>query len=193
MNETALIISLKQGSQKAFDSIYQMYSKRLYAYCFQYTKSREETEEIVQDVFLKLWLNKSTIRQEDTLKYFLFTIAKHQLINGYKSRVNSFVFEEYVDYCNQESLSVNDTAQGVEYDEFCQYLNKAMNRLSDTQRKVFDSCKMQQLSNKEAAEKLSLQEQTVKNQLSLALKILREELSKFSALILWLIVKLIEK
>jgi RNA polymerase sigma-70 factor (ECF subfamily) len=189
MNEKELIILLKQGSQKAFDSLYQMYAKRLYAYCYQYTKSREETEEIVQDVFMKLWINKSTIRQEDTINSLLFTIARNQLINGYKSRLNSFVFEEYVDYCNQEELSVNDTAHRVEYDDFCRLLDKAMTYLSDTQQKVFDYCKLRQLSNRETAKRLSLQEQTVKNQLSIALKILREKLPKIIIFILLLIVK----
>ncbi|GHT71068.1 DNA-directed RNA polymerase sigma-70 factor [Bacteroidia bacterium] len=189
MNEKELITLLKQGSQRAFDSLYQMYSKRLYAYCYQYTKSREKTEEIVQDVFMKLWTNKSSIHQEDTIKHLLFTIAKNQLINAYKSNVNSFVFENYVDYCNKEELSVNDTGHIVEYEDFCKALQKVMTHLSDTQQKVFDYCKLRQLSNKETARRLSLQEQTVKNQLSIALKILREELSKIITLIFLLIIK----
>jgi RNA polymerase sigma-70 factor (ECF subfamily) len=189
LNEKEWIKLLKQGSQKAFDSLYQMYSKRLYAYCYQYTKSREETEEIVQDVFLKLWLNRSSIRQEDTINYLLFTIAKNQLINGYKSRLNSFAFEEYVDYCDREDLSVNNTAYQVEYDDFCRLLDKAMKHLNNTQQKVFDYCKLRQLSSKETAKRLSLQEQTVKNQLSIAIKILREELAKIITLILLFIVK----
>jgi RNA polymerase sigma-70 factor (ECF subfamily) len=184
MNEKELIILLKKGSQKAFDILYQLYSKRIYAYCYQYTKSREETEEIVQDVFMKLWLNKSTIRQEDTIKYLLFTIAKNQLVNSYKSHLNSFIFEEYVTYCNREELSVNDTSHWVEYDDFRKLLREAMAHLSETQQKVFDYCKLQQLSNKETAERLSIKEQTVKNQLSLAIKILREELSNVILLIL---------
>jgi RNA polymerase sigma-70 factor (ECF subfamily) len=189
MNEKELITLLKQGSQRAFDSLYQMYSKRLYAYCYQYTKSREETEEIVQDVFLKLWLNKSSVRQEDTIKNLLFTIARNQLINAYKSNLNSYVFEDYVDYCNTQELSVNDTGHKVEYDDFRKALRKAMTHLSETQQKVFEYCKLRQLSNKETARRLSLQEQTVKNQLSIALKILREELSKIITLIFLLIVK----
>lgn len=189
MDEKELIILLKNGSQKAFDRLYQMYSKQLYAYCYQYTKSREETEEIIQDVFLKLWYYKSNIQQEDTIKHLLFTIAKNQLINAYKSRLNSFVFEEYVNYCNKEEFSVNDTSQLVEYDDFQKLLRKALPHLSETQRKVFDYCKLQQLSNKDAAERLSIKEQTVKNQLSLALKILRKELSNIITLMFLLIVK----
>ena len=52
-NEPQLILSLKNGSYKAFERIYQMYAKRLFAYSLQFTKSQEESEEIVQDVFMK--------------------------------------------------------------------------------------------------------------------------------------------
>ena len=52
MNEEELVYQLKQESQDAFNRIYNMYSARLYAYCMQYVKSREDTEEIVQDVFM---------------------------------------------------------------------------------------------------------------------------------------------
>jgi RNA polymerase sigma-70 factor (ECF subfamily) len=69
--ETVLILQLKEGSSKAFDNIYRMYAKRLYAYCLQFTKSPEDSEEIVQNVFVKLWTNRKRIRQEDTLPSLL--------------------------------------------------------------------------------------------------------------------------
>ena len=83
--EQNLIYLLKGGSIDAFDKIYQMYSKRLYSYSIQYTKSSEDAEEIVQDVFVQLWQNREKIRQSDTLQALLFIIAKHHLINAYRS------------------------------------------------------------------------------------------------------------
>lgn len=190
MNERELISQLKKGSHKAFDEIYRMYSARLYAYCMQYTKSRENSEEIVQDVFTKLWINRNSIIQEETLRSFIFKVAKNQLINSYKSRINSFVFEEYINYCNEEKFSVSDAHHIAEYDDFCRSLDKAMKKLSDTQKKVIECTKFEQLSNQETAEKLQLKEQTVKNQLSTGLKILREELQKH---LIWIIILLFVK
>lgn len=190
MNEKELIRQLKKGSQKAFNEIYNLYSAGLYAYCVQYTKSREDAEEIVHDVFLKIWLNRNMIIQEDTLRSFIFKIAKNQLINAYRSRLNSFVFEEYVNYYNDEKLSVNDTHHTIEFDDFVRILEKVMGTLINTQKEVIKYCKIDQLSNKETAEKLSLKEQTVKNQLSAGLKILREGLQKY---LIWIIILLIVK
>jgi len=186
MKEKKLIYQLKKGSQKAFNEIYHMYSARLYAYCMQYTKSREDSEEIVQDVFIKLWLKKESIIQEDTVRSFIFKIAKNQLINRYKSRLNSFSFEEYTAYCNIEKFSTSDTSQIIEYDDFCRLLENAMKILSQTQKKVIEYRKFKHLTNQETADKLQLKEQTVKNQLSEGLKILRRELQKHLAWIIFL-------
>lgn len=175
-NETALIRSLKNGSHAAFDKIYQMYAKRLYAYSLQFNKSPEESEEIVQEVFIRLWANREKIRQEDTLRSLLFIMVKHHLINAYRARLNQPTYEEYVDYKN--ILSVDDAHCQLEYQEFEKKFKKAIQTLSITQQNVIILSKIQQISNKEIAEKLSLSEQTVKNQLSAGLKLLRQILGK---------------
>jgi RNA polymerase sigma-70 factor (family 1) len=182
--EQRLIRELKEGSQKAFDNIYKMYAKRLYAFCMQYTKISEDAEEIVEDVFVKLWMNKENIRQEDTLRSLLFIMSKHTLINVYRNRVNTPTYENYLE--TEVELSVSDTLHHIEYEEFLKQLNHALQKLPTTQQKIIKLSKLQQLSNKEIAERLSLSEQTIKNQLSLGLKSLKEELNKVSIL-LWLL------
>ena len=192
MNEEELVYQLKQESQDAFNRIYNMYSARLYAYCMQYVKSREDTEEIVQDVFIKLWINRHSIIHGEHLSAFIFKIAKNQIINRYKSRINSYVFEEYVNYYNEEQCSVSDTSAIVEYDDFCKSLKKAMKNLSSTQREVIECVKLNQMSVKETAVKLRLKEQTVKNALSAGLKVLKEILKKSLVLILSFVLKLLK-
>lgn len=183
-NESLLIQSLKNGSYKAFDRIYQMYAKRLFAYSLQFTKSQEESEEIVQDVFVRLWTNRSKIRQEETLRSLLFIMTKHYLINAFHTKVNQPEYEEYVHYRNE--FSVDDTSRHLEYEEFLVKFHAILKALPETQQKVITLSKMKQLTNKEIAEKLSLSEQTVKNQLSLGLKILKERLGS-----LWIYVVLL--
>ena len=173
-NEMLLIQALKAGSYKAFDRIYQMYAKRLFAYSLQFTKSAEDSEEIIQDVFVKLWTNREKIKQEDTLRSLLFIMTKHYLINAFHSKINDPVYEDFVDYKNE--LSVNDAGQHLEYEEFVGRFTKAVETLPATQQKIITLSKIQQLSNKEIAEELSLSEQTVKNQMSIALKALKKML-----------------
>ncbi len=171
-SEPELIRELKKGSMRAFDAIYSMYFKRLYAYCFQFTKSGEDAEEIVQDVFLRLWNVRESIRQEETLRSLLFIMSKHYLINAYHDNINSPIFEDYVDY--QEKLSVNGSAQNhLEYEDFLGQVKQALKQLPKTQQAVIELSRLKDMSTSEIAEQLSLSEQTVKNQMTLGLKTLR--------------------
>lgn len=175
-NEHLLIADLKKGSKEAFDEIYRLYAGRLLAYCTQYTKCREDAEEIVQDVFVALWNSRQTIRQEETLRSLLFTISKHRVINAYRSTLNSPVYEDYVDYQNE--LPAGEDYRRLEYEQYVRIVKDAIRRLPSTQQRVITLSRFSQLSNKEIAEHLSLSEQTVKNQLSIGLKTLRELLAK---------------
>ena len=179
MHEHLLIAGLKKGSKEAFDEIYRLYAGRLLAYCVQYTKCREDAEEIVQDVFVALWNSRRDIRQEETLRSLLFTISKHRVINAYRSTLNSPVYEDYVDY--QNDLSVSEDCHPMEYEQYVRIVKDAIRRLPSTQQRVITLSRFSQLSNKEIAERLSLSEQTVKNQLSIGLKALREMLAKVLA------------
>ncbi|MDR0507586.1 MAG: RNA polymerase sigma-70 factor [Dysgonamonadaceae bacterium] len=174
-NESDYIRQLKNGQSKAFDAIYQMYAKRLYAYSFQFTKSKDEAEDIVQEVFVKLWINREKIKQEDTLRSLLFIMAKHHIINAFHSRINQPAYMEYLQY--RETLSENDN-DPMNYREFLDDLKKAMKTLPTTQQKVIVLSKIQELPNKKIAEKLELSEQTVKNALSAGLKNLKKILAK---------------
>jgi RNA polymerase sigma-70 factor len=185
-NEPQLILSLKNGSYKAFERIYEMYAKRLFAYSIQFTKSQEESEEIVQDVFMRLWTNRAKIRQEDTLRSLLFIMTKHYLINAFRTKINQPEYEEYIQYINERS--VDDASCQLEYQEFVAKFRAILKTLPETQQKVITLSKIEQFSNKEIADKLSLSEQTVKNQLSLGLKTLKEKLGSLGVYLMLLFI-----
>ncbi|WP_449038734.1 RNA polymerase sigma factor [Parabacteroides goldsteinii] len=185
-NEPQLILSLKNGSYKAFERIYQMYAKRLFAYSLQFTKSQEESEEIVQDVFMRLWTNRAKIRQEDTLRSLLFIMTKHYLINAFRTKINQPEYEEYIQYVNEHS--VDDASYQLEYQEFVTKFRVILKTLPETQQRVITLSKIEQFSNKEIADKLSLSEQTVKNQLSLGLKTLKEKLGSLGIYLMLLFI-----
>lgn len=170
--EPGYIRDLKNNSIRAFDRIYQMYAKRLYAFCLQYTRAKEDAEEIVEDTFVWLWNNRQRIRQEETLKSLLFIKTKHSLINAYRATVNSPIYEDYVAY--QDQLSDGNEEQPLEYDDFLRQVKRMLDTLPATQKQVIELTKMEQLTSQEIAKRLGLSEQTVKNQLSLGLKRMRE-------------------
>ncbi len=178
MKETRLIKDLQKGSKAAFNALYEMYCGRLYAFCYQYTKSREDAEEIVQDVFVKLWIHRSEIDADTygTCAYFLFRLMKNQLINRYNALLNSPMFEEYTNVVSL--MEEADTEKAVEYREFKETLLSIIQRLPQNQRSVAQCRLLEELNTEETAQRLSLSEQTVRNQLSMALKTIRERLCK---------------
>ncbi len=183
-SEKELIKQLKNGSIRAFDDIYDMYGRRLYAFSLQYTKVKEDADEIVQDVFVQLWNSRATIKQEETLRSLLFIMVKHHLINAFRARVNSPVYEDYVEY--QDRLLGDDPHHLIEYEEFLDQIEKALSKLPVTQQNVIKLSKFKQMSTSEIALELSLSEQTVRNQLSIGLKTLHEVL-KDVVLLLWML------
>lgn len=171
------ISDLNRGSYRAFDALYSMYSHRLYGFVFKLTKSQSDANDIVQDVFVKLWLNRENILLDTSFQAYLFTIAKNMVINKIRANVNSPIFVDYVAYLNDRQLAENNVDEVLNYDDFKLRLNLAKNSLSQTQRNVFELSKELGYNNAEIAKHLELSEQTVKNQLSNALKILRERMA----------------
>lgn len=171
--ESILIHALISGSYDAFDAIYNMYAKRLYAYSYQFTKSSEDAEDIVQEVFVNLWKNRATIRRTDTLQSLLFVMAKYKLINAYRSKINSIEIQQVQELMTE--LSVEDTSNQIEYSDLLGQFIKLLSKLPVTQQRVIELSRFKRWSNKEIAEALSLSEQTVKNQLSIGLKTLRKK------------------
>ncbi|MGM9789947.1 MAG: RNA polymerase sigma-70 factor [Candidatus Cryptobacteroides sp.] len=175
--EKYLAAELKAGSKSGFDAIYHLYVNKLYSFVYSYTRSRTSTEEIVQDVFVRLWNARASIKNGDSLGAFIFTIAKNLTINSFRATVNSPVFEEYLGL--REKLSDNRNADAIlEYDDLVETVRKIAGKMPPTRRKIVLMSKIGQMKNKEIAEALALSEQTVKNQLTAGMKTLREELMK---------------
>ena len=147
-------------------------------------KNRSLAQDIVQDTFLRLWDNRSQLNSFGNLQAFIFTIAKHQVIDYFRKQVNELQFEDFMEYCeNQESdVSPEDL---LLYDEFLQQLKKSKNILSQREREIYELSREKHIPVKQIAEQLELSEQTVKNYLTSALKILRSEIMKYNILFIF--------
>lgn len=181
MNEHDLIIRLKAGDRKAFNALYTMYARRLMAWCLQYVAVREDAEELVQDVFIALWKNRECIRNDETLRPLLFTTLRNRMTNAFRSRLNSPVYEDYV---NSQAHTAEAPAEaGIEYHEFYKRVMASIASLPQTQRQVVTLSRIHGLKNSEIAAYLGLTDKTVRNTLSAALRALRLRLGLFILLI----------
>lgn len=179
MDEEKVIERLSEGSEQALGIAYDMYARQLLSYAFSYTKSKEDSEEIVQDAFLSLWTHRGSLRNRESLRPFLFTSVRHRIIDLLRQRVKSVVFEDYM--LSSDSLSMQDG--GVDFDEYMSIVRRSMSQLPPAQRRILQLSKFEGKSNREIAEALSLSEKTVKNQLSLGNKALREAIKCFLTIV----------
>lgn len=175
-----IIKRLRKGSYEAFDALYDLYADSLYGFVLLHTKSVTEAEDIMQDTFLKLWNMRSSVSDTGSFKTMLFTIARNRIIDAFRRQINRQNFEDYIQFCEEEQLLDNTTEEKIYYEDFLDKLALAKNKLTTAQRRVFEMSREEGMSNKDIAAFSNVSEQTVKNQLSSALKVLREELRKYN-------------
>ena len=183
-DEKILLLHVKEGSHESYRRLYNLWVSRLYAFVYHYVKSEEVADDIVQETFIRIWVNRETLNLEYSFKSYLFTIAYHFLLKELRRQLNNPLMEEYVSFLDGCSTSDDEASHPLEYDEFCQQLAEAKKLLQPRQREIFELNKENNLSVSEIAERLSISEQVVRNQLSGALKILRKALHPYPGLFL---------
>jgi RNA polymerase sigma-70 factor (ECF subfamily) len=176
------ISELRKGSHKAFNAIYDMYADKLYGFAFAHTKSRDMSNDIVQDTFLKLWTMREKISTDGSLQSLLFTMSYHKMVDEFRAQINKVDFEDYIEYCEYCDFNDNAIEKKLFYDDFIKTLKMCKNLLPHRQLEIFEMSRENGESIEEIAKKLRISEQTVKNQLTTVLKTLRVELSKYNLL-----------
>lgn len=172
--ERYLLIKVSNGDQIAFRKIYDAYFDRLSSYVFKFNKSEEMTAEIVQDVFLKLWLSRNLLGNINSLQAYIFTAARNLSIDHLRKLARETQLVELLD--EHLKIAQDDIDQQLGLAELRSIIDKAMEELSDQKKQIFKLSKLDGLSHDEIADLMQLSKSTVKNHLSETLKHLREHL-----------------
>ena len=171
---------LKRDDFSAFDALFRKYAQSLYAFALSITRDSFAAEEITQLVFLKVWEKRIQINEQLSFKSFLFSVAYNETIswlrkeNSEKRRIG-----EYAQFA--ASLS-NETEQSVEFRNMEQVAGRLIEEMPEKRKQIFRLSREQGFTNKEIAEKLNISVKTVENQMTAALKYLREKLGKHDLL-----------
>ena len=181
------IKELRGGSHKAFNAIYDMYADKLYSFALAHTKSQETAGDIVQETFLRLWTVRESLSVDGSLQSFLFTIANHRLIDLFRKQINKTEMELYIGYREDAGQEENTEAETkLLYDDFVKTLKLCKKLLTGRQLEIYELSREKGKTIEEISEALNLSEQTVKNQLTTALKKIRGGLLKTNILYLLL-------
>ena len=177
---------VRRGSYDDFRALYDMFAGNLHGFVFSLTHSEALTGDIVQETFLKVWATRESLRSDLSFKAYLFRIARNKIIDEFRRRMANPLFEEYMDHCDRSRDEAERIGDAIDFDEFNRRLEQAKRKLTPRQREIFEMNKMQGLPPREIASVFGLSEQTVYNQLSTALRILRREMGSLVVLFLLL-------
>jgi RNA polymerase sigma-70 factor (ECF subfamily) len=174
--ERLLLKEVSSGNEKAFRTLYDAYFNHLSAYIFKLCKSGTATEEIVQDIFLKLWTSRASLDQMDSPEAYIFSMARNKTIDYLRRLAKETNLISVLE--DQLHASGNDVEERLNAAELSRLIGEALDQLSAQKRRVFQLSRNEGLSHDEIAEVMHLSKSTVKNHLSETLQHLREHLRR---------------
>ena len=163
--------------QHSFRRLYEIFFPRMFEVAKFYVRINHIAEEIVADVFIKLWKNRSNINKIENLQNYFYIAVKRQSLNALRDS-DSMLF--YIDSVEHELIiENNDPEKALFSEEYLEYIANCVQNLPEKCRLVFKMIKEDQLSYKQAAEVVGLSVKTVEMHISNALKQLRIDVQKY--------------
>ena len=174
-NEQILVEKIQGGDVFAFEELYKSYYNQLHRFAWRFVKDVQGAEDIIQDVFVKMWLSREKLNFSSNIKSYLYTAVKNKALDNLK---HLSVENQYSDNFKNLEKSVPSTDHDViEKDLFMEY-HKAIDELPDQCRRVFTMRRYSNLTNLEVAQILDISINTVKTQMQRAYSFLRKRLSE---------------
>lgn len=172
------VAALKKGDPHAFDELFHLYGKRLYHFSLGYLKSKPEAEEVVQEVFLKIWNNRESLKTECSFQAYLFTIAYRHIRDLFLKISREQAYRHQI---VEASLHFNDELdERTNFQSLLELVDQLIDELPPRQKEIVVLRKKEGIPVKEIAEKLGISPKTVENHLTEAMKSLRRGLGNES-------------
>jgi len=182
LSDERLVALLKDSDPKAFAAIYERYAESLAGFAGSKLYNLDDARDILHDLFTKLWESREQLNITTSLQSFLFGILRHRIIDKIRKNI---VREDYAAvYQSLNNTFFENAGRELEFKDLLQTVAKSLDELPPRVKEIYKLSREEGLSNREIAEKLNLSEQTVKNQLTVALKHLRKALNYGSAMAL---------
>lgn len=173
MTEKELIILLKEGDEKAFTTLYRRYWSKVYNFSRLYLSSILEIEEVVQEVFVKVWESRSLLREDDNFKGFLFVITRNLVFNQFRRSFNENAYKQTVLSSIMPYYNLEEELTAADLQEF---IEKMVKELPPRQQEVFNLSRNAHLTYKEISIHLNISEKTVERHINEALKFLKKNI-----------------
>ncbi|HEY0177380.1 MAG TPA: sigma-70 family RNA polymerase sigma factor [Pedobacter sp.] len=179
INETVLLVQIASGDNDAYRKLYTHYAPKLYRFIYPFAhQSKEETEEVIQEIFLKVWLKRHRLINITSVKAYLFKMAKNHLIDELqKQKVRKEKTDQHSYLAEETTDSVYNK---VVYTEYYAMATKAIQDLTPQRKRIFELRTQNEMSIDEIATHLEISHSAVKKQLYEAIGLVKTYLYKNS-------------
>lgn len=172
-----VLTHLAEGNDTAIEELYNAYYSRLYNFSKKFLKLDEGIDDILQEVFLKIWQNRKQIKCIETFNAFIFTITRNLLLNELRTRLNDHKMKERI---GKLAVSVEYSfIEQLEYHDIKEKVEMAIDDLPSRQKEVFTLSRIHGYSHKEIAQTLNITTKTVEFHLAKSVVLLRKRLMNF--------------
>lgn len=176
INQTAtgdneLLINLQGGDEWAFDQLYKLYSKRIYGNIYKMVKSQEIAEELLQDVFQKVWDRKTTLNPEKSFRSYLFTISKHIVYDFLNKETRRQEIYQHLITVSSELYS--HVEEDLYLKENSTIIKNAIEQLPPQRKLVFTMCKIEGKTYEEISNILGISTSTINDHIVKATKFIK--------------------
>lgn len=181
-SDSQILEAIKRDDNGAYEMVFREYYRPMTAYAFRFLNNLPESENIVQEVFLRLWQKRREIMITSSLQNYLFRSVKNQCINNIEHDKIKTGYQDMV---------INHETNRVEYSEFFlefglkKRIETAIAALPEKRQEIFRLAREDGLKYREIADRLEISVKTVETQMTLALKQLRESLKEYKNLVMF--------
>lgn len=172
-----LLAQIALGNEQAFRSIFDLYWDKIYSVSLAFTKSAALSEELTQDIFLKIWIGREALPEVRQFESYLFTVARNHIYNEIRKKVWEVPFVEDLQKHFRENTLADDLLIMKDADNL---IRKGVELLPPQQKAVFSLARFGGLSQEEIARQLNISRLTVKVHMGKALQALREHVQRSS-------------
>ena len=176
--------SIQQKDGQAFEKYYKDHYKIFFLAAFNYLKDTGRAEEIVNDVFIRLWQSADTIQIESSLRSYIYRAIINRSLNELDKNKRDQQHQKELRHRPEDTVEIKE----MEENELKISLYRAIDQLPEQCRKVFRMSRFEELKQQEIADQLGISIKTVKNHITHALKLLNKVLAEWHSLPLWIIV-----
>jgi len=175
-NDYILVARIRNDDKEAFKSLYDHYWKKVFYFSLKYLHNNEEAEDVVQTVFLNLWINRKMLDEKQAISSYIFKSAVNHIYNNLKKKAVRFRYFEAT--AKKGEPFYDETNDLITARELDKTITKLIEDLPEQQKKVFLLSRKENLTCEEISHKLGISVRTVENHMYRALKFIRKGLSE---------------